>query len=216
MREAPHRWSARAQRRRNDLKEQFGRHADGGPEPHHRIRHRREHGQRHRPSGIFALPLAHRDEHENAPYPRAGDDKHEPDVEPGARRQRRIEREEHRGLAHENRDQRHAPRRRAPSRRRPTPRASREAAVERGHRDEIAEAHDEEDGQHIGHRDAVRRHRHEILSRRADVGAQRAAHPHLPGAEERGGQKRRERHPEMRKAKPFNVAHRKPSRPDPA
>jgi hypothetical protein len=39
---------------------------------------------------------------------------------------------------------------------------------------------------------------------------------HLPSSEEGGGQKRGERHPEMRKAKPLNVAHRRPSRLDPA
>jgi len=43
------------------------------------------------------------------------------------------------------------------------------------------------DGQQIGHRDAMGRHRSEVLSRRTDVSPQRAADPHLPGAEEGGG-----------------------------
>ena len=88
-----------AERRRDDLKHQLGGHADRGPKPHHRIGHGREHRQRHRPARIGALPLAHRDEHQHAPDPGADDDQHQPDIEPRACGERRIEREEHRGLA---------------------------------------------------------------------------------------------------------------------
>ena len=58
-----------AQRCRNDLEKQFSGHADGGPKPHHRVCDRCEHRQRHGLPWIFAFPLAHRDEHENAPDP---------------------------------------------------------------------------------------------------------------------------------------------------
>ena len=58
-------------------------------------------------------------------------------------------------------------------------------------------------------------HRHEIFSRRADFGAEWAAHPHLPCAQHAREQEGAERHPEMRKAKSLSVAHRKLSHPGP-
>src|SRR5262249_7883627 len=175
-----------------------------------------EHGQRHRPAWIFALPLAHRDEHEHAPYPGAGHHEDQSDIKPGAAGERRIKCIEYRGLTHEDWDQRHEHADDSHPEAEPRPRLARERTVERSYGDEIAEPHDEEGGHHVGHRDAVRRYGNETLSRGADVGPQWAAYPHLPGAEERGDQKRPERHPEMRKAKPLNVAHRLPSPPDPA
>ena len=202
-----------AEGRGNHLEQKLGRNADGGPKPHHGVRHCGEHRQRHRPAGILALPAAHRDEHEQAPDPRPHHDEHEPDIEEGARRERRIECKEDRRSAQNDGDQHHHDANDRHPEGGPRPGFAGERAVERRHRDEIAEAHDEERGQHVGHRNAVRRDRHEVLPWRTDVGAQWTANPHLPGAENCGDEKRRERHPEMRKAKAFNVAHRKPSRP---
>ena len=119
--------------------------------------------------GIFAFPCAHRDQHQDAPDPRTCNDQHQPDVEPGACRERRIEREQHRSLADPDRDQRHHDAEDRHPECGPRPWPARKRTVERRDRDEISKAHDEERRQHIGHRDAMRRHRHEILTRRADM-----------------------------------------------
>ena len=47
----------------------------------------------------------------------------------------------------------------------------------------------------------MRGHRHEILPGRADIGAQRAAHPHLPGAEHAGERERRRTPPRNARGK---------------
>ena len=172
--------------RRDDLKHQLDRNTNCSPQPHHGIRNRGEHRERDGASGIVALPCAHRDQHQDAPDPRCRHDQNKPDVEPHVRGQRRIEGEEDRGLAKANWNDRHHHAEQRDPERRPGPWPAGKFAVERGDRNEIAKAHDEKSGKHIGNRDAMRRHRHEILSRRAYLRAKRAADPHLPGANHAG------------------------------
>ena len=200
----------------DDLKDQFDRHAHGGPQPHHRVGHGGEHRERHRPARILPLPCPHRHKHQDAPDPRGGHDQHQADVKPRARDQRRVKSEEDRRLAHRYGNDRDNDAKQRDPVCGPGPHLAGKWPVQRGDRNEIAKAHDEERRKHIGHRHAMRRHRHEILPGRADIRAQGAAHPHLPGADQASEQERAERHPKMRETQPLNVAHRKSSRQVPA
>jgi hypothetical protein len=93
---------------------------------------------------------------------------------------------------------------------------ARERPVERGDRHEITKAHDEKGREHVSHGDAVRGDRHKVLARRANIGAQGAAHPHLPAAKDGRDDEGRNGDPEVRKAKSITIAHRKSSRRDQA
>ena len=137
----------------------------------------------------------------SAPDPGGDDDQHEPDVEERARHERRIEGEEHRRPSHRDRDDRDDDADDGEPERAPRPRASRQRPRQRSHGDEIAEAHDEERRQHVGHRDAVRRDRHEIELGRSDLRAERAAHPHLPRSRERRRQGTPRRRPRNARGK---------------
>jgi len=86
-----------AERRGNDLEEKLRRDAGAGPQPQHRIRNRREHGERDGSAGIGPLPAAHGDDHQHAPDPGPDHDKHDAEVIEWASRQRRVKGVEHGG-----------------------------------------------------------------------------------------------------------------------
>ena len=202
MRESPTSTASfQPKRGRDDLEEQFRRDADRRPEPHHRIRDRREHRERHRHARIVALEAEHRGDHQRAPDPRADDDEHEANIEEGASGQRRIEREEHRRPAEKNVTAAIT----APIDREdeaePGEARHRKRAPERRLGDVIAKTHYHEGGEHIGHRDAVCGNRDEIGLCRQERRRQRASRPHLPDAEHRRDREGREGDPKWASVK---------------
>ena len=76
--------------------------------------------------------------------------------------------------------------------------------LQRGFGDDIAETHRDQRREHIAHRGAVRGDRAVVAFRVADPGVQRAAHEHLPRAEQQRDAEADEGQPEMREDEPLD------------
>ncbi len=166
---------------RQQYADEFELNARRSPGPQQRRRGDREHGERHRPAGIVALPADHVDDHQHDPDHRSADQQERPDVIPGARQERRVEGVEHRCPTGEDRRRGDHRASEADSEADPGRQHAANGSTEACRRHRIAEAHREESGQHVGHHRPVQGHGGVIGVRIVERCRQRATHQHLPG-----------------------------------
>jgi len=167
----------------------------------------REHCERHRTARIVALPVDHVDDHQHDPDHRSADQQQYPEVIPGARQERRVERIEYRCPTRDDRYRSHQGADEADRETGPRRHDAANGSAEARRRNSITKAHREEGGQHVGHHRAVQGHGGVIGVRVVEWCRQRAAHQHLPGPQHRRRQKQAKGDPEVEEGQPPSVFH---------
>ena len=152
------------------------------------------------------------DDHQGDPHPGSDDDQHDAQVVEGAADHRRIEGVEDRGVAQRDRRCRHHGADHHQPEAGPGPAQSDQRLLERQLGDGVAEAHRDQRRKDVAHHRPVRRHRAVVVLRVADPCAERAAHEHLPFAEDDGDRERHEGDPEVGEDEPSSEEHSSPSR----
>ena len=146
---------------------------------------------------MLPLPSQVAADHDEAPEPRSDHQQRGSDIEPGVRLEGGIERVEHRSSAKRDRDHRRNGADDDQQEASPGPARADKALLQRGLRDRIAEAHRDQRRENVSHRRAVRGQRAVVPLRIADPRVERAAHQHLPCAEEERETKHSECEPEV-------------------